>query len=394
MSAHADPEPRHLVLGLAAATGVRVVLNTARRFPYPFAPALARALGVPFPGITGMIAASQLVSLLAPVAGPLADRRGYRPAMAAGLGMLAAGMLAAGAVFRYPVVFAAVVLAALGKAVFDPAIQAYIGRHVPLARRGRAIGLTETAWAGSTLVGIPLLGVVVAAFGWRAALLGLGACGLLGLVVLVSVLPDPPGARGWGRHRRAPPWREILAAPSARSAMAFGFLISLANDNLFVVYGAFLEQRFGLGLTALGAATAVVGVAELSGEGLTAALADRVGLGRALGLGALATAAGYALLPLAAGSLAGALASLFVLFAAYEFTVVTSFSVCTEVLPHARATLLSAYFAVLGVGRMTGALLGAPVWEAAGIGGTAAVSAAATALAALIWLRARPARLA
>ncbi len=392
MSAHADLQPRRLVLGLAAATGVRVVLNTARRFPYPFAPALARALGVPFPGITAMIAASQLVSLLAPVAGPVADRRGYRLAMGAGLGMLGAGMLAAGAVFRYPVVFAAVVLAALGKAVFDPAIQAYIGRHVPLGRRGRVIGLTETAWAGSTLVGIPLLGLAVAAFGWRAALLGLGACGLAGLVVLVGLLPDPPGDLGPGRHRRAPRWGEILAAPSARSAMAFGFLISLANDNLFVVYGAFLEQRFGLGLTSLGAATAVVGAAELSGEGLTAALADRLGLGRALGLGALAAAAGYALLPLAAGSLAGALASLFLVFAAYEFTVVTSFSVCTEVLPHARATLLSAYFAVLGLGRMTGALLGAPVWEVAGIGGTAAVSAALTALAALIWLRARPAR--
>ncbi|MEW6489999.1 MAG: hypothetical protein AB1578_19080, partial [Thermodesulfobacteriota bacterium] len=119
------------------------------------------------------------------------------------------------------------------------------------------------------------------------------------------------------------------------------------------------------------------------GELLTAAAADRVGLRRAV-LGATAVAAAsYALLPLAGGSFPTALSGLFLVFLAYEIAIVSSFSLLTELTPGARATLLSAYVAALGAGRVAGALAGGPLWLA---GGLPAIGAACAALTAAAWL--------
>ena len=57
----------------------RLLLNTSRRFVYPFAPALSRSLDVPLAAVTSIIAAGQFTSLLGIFAGPVVDRLGcYR----------------------------------------------------------------------------------------------------------------------------------------------------------------------------------------------------------------------------------------------------------------------------------------------------------------------------
>src|SRR5229473_1844776 len=50
---------RRLVVELAASALARLVLNTARRFAYPFGPALARGLDVPLTRITSLVALNQ-----------------------------------------------------------------------------------------------------------------------------------------------------------------------------------------------------------------------------------------------------------------------------------------------------------------------------------------------
>ena len=94
----AHPVASGLPLQIGAATLARLVINTSRRFPYTFAVALSRGLGVPITGITSLIAINQATGILSPVFGPLGDRRGYRLMMLAGLGVLAFGMLAGGLV--------------------------------------------------------------------------------------------------------------------------------------------------------------------------------------------------------------------------------------------------------------------------------------------------------
>ncbi len=312
-----------------AAVLCRLVLNTARRFPYPFAPALSRGMGVPLTAVTALIAATQATALVGALSGPLTDRLGYRNVMLAGLALLVGGMLAAGFWPVYPVVVVALLLAALGKTVFDPAIQAFVGDRVPFERRGLVIGLLEFSWSGCTLLGIPAIGVLMAHYGWRSPFFVLGALGLAGLAALWLILP----------------------------------------------------------LAALGFGTVAIGAAELGGEALTALLGDRLGLKRSVLAGLTVSTACYALLALVGQTLWHALAGLFVLFLSLEFTIVASLSLTTELVPGLRATMMAGFFAAAGLGRVAGALVGGPLWLWGGIGATGTFSACANllALGCLLW---------
>jgi len=308
--------------------------------------------------------------------------------MLVGMSMLVIGMFAAGILPMYATVLAALFLAGLAKNIFDAALQAYVGQQVPFAKRGMVIGLLELAWAGSTLIGIPVMGVVIDRLGWHAPFLVLGGAGLLGLVAIAIVIPRDSRRTS----RKSTPgfwelWRSLARSRPALGTLGFALFFSLANDTLFVVYGAWLEGAFGLGIVALGASTAVIGAAELIGEIIIVSLADRFGLKRMILLGACLTAVCNALLPLFGTALPLALCGLFIVFICFEFTFVACLSLSTELLPGARATMMSGLFAAAGIGRFIGAWGGGFVWTTGGINATAATAAVATiaAITCLAW---------
>ncbi|MCB0177597.1 MAG: MFS transporter [Anaerolineae bacterium] len=387
-----ESSSRKLGLEMTAAALARLLLNTSRRFAYPFAPALARGLGVPLVSITSLIALNQLTGVLSPLFGPVSDRWGYRTMMLLGLGLMSIGMLAGGFLPVYLTILLALFLAGLGKNIFDPALQAYIGERVPYERRGTVIGLIEMSWAGATLIGIPTVGLLIERFSWRAPFLAMGGLGLVSIAMLGALFSG--GSRRSKRDAGAitfgQAWRQLSRSSAALGMLTFAFLTSMANDNLFVVYGAWLEDGFALSVAALGTATTVIGVAELSGEVLTASLSDRIGLQRAVRIGLFLSALGYLLLPVIAQSLTLALVGLFLVFVIFEFTFVTAISLVTEVLPEARATMMASYIAVAGLGRVVGALIGGPLWLWGGLTAIGTVSAAIVLLAFVVfWARVR-----
>jgi predicted MFS family arabinose efflux permease len=367
-----------LLLPIVGTTFFRLVLNTARRFAYPFAPVLSRGLGVSLSSVTSLIAINQVTSLLGALVAPLSDRLGYRKMMIAGMAMLGAGMLAAAFFPIYAIVLLALFLAGLGKSIFDPAVQAWAGNRVPYRRRAMVIGILETSWSASTLIGIPLVAVLMDRYGWQSPFLVMGILGGIGAIALFFIIPQEPET-----SRPKTSMTEYLGAYShlignraALGALGYAFFVSAANDNLFVVYGAWLEKSFGLGIVALGLGTSLIGVAELAGEGLTAAVSDRFGLKRAVFCGLSLSALSYLALPFLDTSLTAAMTGLAVLFFTFEFTLVTSLSLCTEMLPEYRATMMAGFFATAGIGRVLGALMGGAVWQAGGIFATGCVSGA------------------
>jgi DHA1 family inner membrane transport protein len=387
--------PRHrestarLVLNIGVAALCRLILNTSRRFVYPFAPALSRGLGVPLTAITSLIALNWATGILAVFIGPLTDRLGYRLMMIAGMVLLAGGLLVSGFFPIYAVVLVALFLAALGKAIFDPAVQAYISEQVPYRRRGLAIGFLEYSWAGSALLGIPALALVIDKFGWRSPFFLMGVLALLGIAALVVLIP-----RANKTHAGQDPdfslkaaWQGVMQEKTARGALVFVFLVSAANDNLFVVYGAWLEKSFGLSIVALGLGTGAIGLAELLGETVTATLADRIGLKRSVVTGLMSCIIFYVMLPFIGQTISMAFVNIFLIFAAFEFMIVTSVSMATELVPEARATMMATYLGAAGLGRVVGALIGGPVWLMGGITATGVVSAilSVLALGAFFW---------
>ena len=202
----ASPHSR-LITQIVAGTLARTVLNTSRRFIYPFAPVISRGLGVPITSVSTLLAVNQAAGLASPFFGPVSDRMGYRFTMLLGLGLVGGAMLASGLFPIYAVLLIALFFAGMGRGIYDPALQAFAGQNVPYAYRGRVIGLIEMSWSASSLIGIPLVGLLIARQGWRSPFLVLGmAC--LGLMLLMGALipahagrpprPTPATNLRWG----------------------------------------------------------------------------------------------------------------------------------------------------------------------------------------------------
>jgi predicted MFS family arabinose efflux permease len=239
------------------------------------------------------------------------------------------------------------------------------------------------------LLGIPALALVIDKFGWRSPFFLMGVLALLGIAALVVLIPrtNKVPARQDSKINFKAAWQRVLRERTTRGALAFIFLVSAANDNLFVVYGAWLEKSFGLSIVALGLGTSAIGLAELLGETMTAILADRMGLKRSVITGLFVCIIFYAILPFLGLTITMAFVSLFLIFVTFEFMIVASVSMATELLPEARATMMATYLGAAGLGRVAGALIGGPLWLFGGILATSMVSAfiSALALGTLIW---------
>lgn len=368
---------KSLTVQIIAASLSRLVLNTARRFAYPFAPELSRGLDVPLTSVSSLIAANQVTGLTAPFFGPIGDKWGYRLMLLSGMGLMTLGMLLGASWPVFAAILAAQFLAGLGKSIFDPALQAFVGERIPFHKRGLAIGLMETAWSMTTLAAIPAVGLMIGAFGWRSPYFLLGLLGLVMFGMLWRLIPNHQHPEGKLRPSLTlkQGWELIRTGSAVRGMIAFSFLMALANDNLFVVYGVWFEQAFDLKVIAIGLSTIVIGGAELLGELTTASLSDRLGLRRSLLLGLALTTLGYFLLPFVAIHLTVALIMLFFIFLTTEFSIVTSMALSTEILPQARATMMALNLATSGIGRICGIFFGTHIWNSGGIKTIGLVSA-------------------
>lgn len=351
--------PIRLRFQLLAFSVARFVINTGHRMVYPFLPRFARGLGVDLETIAQAVTARSALGLLGPAFGMLADARGRKMAMLTALLIFAVGMLLVTAWPTYPALFAALLLASTSKQIFDPAMQAYLGDRVHYRQRGLAIAVTELGWSGAFLLGVPVAGWLIARSGsWRAPFPVLAGCAALAAILLWRLLPAderlPSGVRpSWTGGMPA-----VIHSAPALAGLSISLLLSAGNEVVNIVFGAWMEDSFHLKIAALGAASAVIGLAELGGEGLVAGLVDRFGKQRSILVGIVLNALACLLLPALGFSVTGALIGLFLLFITFEFALVSAIPLMTELLPEARATMMAGNVAGLSAGRMIGALIG------------------------------------
>lgn len=343
----------------------RFIINTAFRMVYPFLPTLARGVGVSFQSITSIVAIRSTLGVAAPLIGPVIDRRGRKAGMLAGLALFVVGMGMMAIWRSSTALYISLLLVAACKIIFDPAMQSYLGDQIDYKRRGLAVALTEFGWSGAFLIGMPFVSWMIFRAGWYAPFPILAVFGLVVLLIVWWMLPSDRLA-----HSAGPSFmtavRSVLAQPSALAALGAGLLMSSAYDTVTIVFGAWLEQSFGLQILALGTASALIGVAEFSGEGLVAGFSDRIGKRRTVVLGLALAAGTCALLPAVSQTLAGALIALFLIYIGFEVAIVSAIPMMTELVPGARATVMGGNVAVLSLGRAVGAAIG-PTLLSAGI---------------------------
>jgi predicted MFS family arabinose efflux permease len=375
----APDSPRSLAVLLFA----RISLNLQYRIVYPFLPAISRGLGVPLETASLLVTVRSLLGALSPAYGLAADRYGRRPLMLSGLIALTVGAALTAVAPGMGIALIAFGLLGFSKAAYDPAMQAYVGDAVPYERRGRVMSLLELSWSLSWFIGVPLAGFVIAGFSWRAPFALIAVAGALAIVALTKLCPSCGESPAWTGDAslldgfRQVPWRAALPL------LIFTWLITAANENVFIVYGAWLEQQFGLAVAAVGIASLVISVAELTAEFTSAAVVDRLGKRRSVLIGMAFGIAAYLALPALASSLGGGLAGIALIFLTFEFSIVASIPLISEAAPGARGTVLALNVSAAALGRLVGSLSGPRLWNADGL---LAVSLASAGIALLAML--------
>lgn len=384
--------------GLGVILVARTLLNVSVRLGHFFLPAISRGLGVTLSAGGTLVSVRSFAGLLAPLSGVLSDRSGGRRVMVFGTALFAAAALLTAGLPWYTAAVATFGLMGLAKTAFDPAMQAYLGERVPYERRGRALGLSELAWSLS-LLAMPLCGWLIEAVSWRAPFLLLGVVGVPSWWLARRALPPDAAAErepiAEARSlRRAlvslvPQLRGVWSDHQARLALATTALIGFAQINVFVVYGAWMEDRFGLTVANLGLVTLAIGGTELLAELAVAFLSDRFGKRRSVFVSVIFTGVAYLALPHLTASLSAALAGTVFMIFFFEFTVVGTVPLVSGMNADARGTLMSLNYAVASASRAVAAPVGVALYSAGDIRTNGPVSAAACFLLLVVLVRLR-----
>jgi predicted MFS family arabinose efflux permease len=352
----------------------RAVHDVAMRMVYPFVPEIAAGLGVSVAQVGLLISLRNGMGVIAPAFGAMSDRIGHRRSAMLGLMVLGAGLLITGLANGMGLAAIGFILTGIGSAMFIPTLLAYVSDRVPYARRGRVTGAIEMTWGLAGMIGVPLVGVIITAIGWRAPfiILGLAAFGGGGLILL---LEEP---REQHILRQA---LKLAALRQNRSAMAFivtWFLMFFAFENIQVGYATWLESQFGLSTAARGTVQILFGVFEITASLTSALFLDRIGKKRGVTGGLIVVLIGYVILAtLGSSALWLGLGAISITFLGFEFSVVSGVPIMGEQVPAARGTLIALVMTAGGLGRMIADWTGSALASGAGFSTAAAISAIA-----------------
>jgi predicted MFS family arabinose efflux permease len=357
---HNKPLPMRAQVPLFALA--RMILNINTRMVYPFLSSFASGLGVDLVAISLALTLRSISGAFSLFLAPLADKHGRKSGMLLGVGIFIAGAALVTVWPSFTAFTISVSLTFLGMFLYLSSTQAYISDRVRPARRGTALGLVETGWGVSYIVGMPILGWVIDRYGWQAPFPFTAALGVLAFLLILVFVPNykPEHPRVSGILKSI---GEVLKIPAARYGLLMSLMLISSNEVINLVFGVWLEQSFGLKLAALGAASAVIGISEISGESIGGFLSDKLGRERSIKLGMGGMLLVTLLLPFAGGSQAAAMVGLFLFYLTYEFTFISTVPFMTDLVPGARGTLLGVNVACLSLGRLIGNVISAFVFR-------------------------------
>jgi predicted MFS family arabinose efflux permease len=247
-------------------------------------PEIARDLREPVAAV-GLIASAYALptALLAPVFGPLSDRRGRRTAMSMGLMIFVISAAACVVAPNLLVLLLARGVNGLGAAIMLPAAFAYAGDLPLRGERDRAMGLLSSAFPMATLLGLPI-GALVAAFaGWRGAFVFITLVGIAALVLVRAMPADRP--------RTSEPlgyvasYRRVLGDRSALKLLSVTMVWFITPLGLFVYFAEFIHVTHDVPTTQAGLALIMVGIVGVIASRLSGRVMGIVGPRRVVLIG-------------------------------------------------------------------------------------------------------------
>jgi predicted MFS family arabinose efflux permease len=348
-------------------------VSTFDRFTIaPMLVTIAAALGVSLEqAATAASVYFLLYGLMQPVWGMLSDRLGrVRVMRLALLAALAPGLLSALAPNLGILIVGRALAGALFAAVIPSAL-VYIGDAVPISGRQKALADQLAASAVASAIATATAGLAAYLGLWRFAFAAPAiASGILGLG-LARRLPEPPKEGGEARLLARiglvlrHPWAVLVVVLAlVEGGVILGFLTYLAPS---------LEAE-GYGAAVAGLAVGLYGLATLGWTRVVKKATDRIGRHYLILIGGAFLASGYS-----AGAinrhLAGAALAAVLVAGGFAFMHSTLQTWATEVLPEARATVISFFAGSVFAGSGVATAAAAPLAEAGSFGPLFALAA-------------------
>jgi DHA1 family inner membrane transport protein len=328
-------------------------------------PAVADDLREPISNV-GLVASAYAlpVALLAPVFGPLSDRRGRRFAMLLGLGIFAVAAMACVVAPTLPLLLGARVINGVGAAILLPATFAAAGDLPDEAARGRAIALLTAAFPLSNLLGLPFGAIATLIGGWRApfaliALLAIVAA--IGVSRSVRMSAATPSVAGYGST-----FRRVIGDRRALAVMSVTLVWFSGAVGLFVYVGEFIHVSFGIPAEQAGLAYLVVGAVGIVAARTSGLVLARIGPRRTVLIGiAMFGLAAFAL-PLTVIALPVALVVMGIWAFGTWFGMPGMQTIVAGLSTSARGTMLAFNGSALNLGGVIGPLVTGRIIDAGG----------------------------
>ena len=326
----------------------KLLVDIGNQIFNPFLPVIAAGLGISVVTLGQLVGLRSAMGIFSPFSGAIADRHGYRLVIRVALLANAAGyLLLAFAVAPWMVV-AGMMLAGLGIGIFVPNLQAYVSGKLPYHLRARGLGMIEYSWALTGIVGLSLVGLLIAATNWRTPFILL-AVGMVAMSFVFGALP------GIARDRdavAAPPagsrWQQATAIfnlrtnrRSAYATILAGALSYFAAMQIMIAHGAWLAEQYGLGPAQLGFVAFIFGWFDLAASVSVSLFTDRIGKRRSVLIGIIGSLAGYALMPVLNTSVTLAVVAIAFARMCFEFNIVSHFPLLSEQVPAQRGQAMT-----------------------------------------------------
>ena len=327
----------------------------------PMLVTIAAALGASLASVAATASLYYLLyGVMQPVWGMLSDRLGRVRVMRLTLfGATVAGVLSAFAPNLTVLVAARALAGGLFAAVI-PASLVYVGDTVGMGSRQKALADLMAASAVGTALATVLGGLAAYLDAWRIAFAAPALAGGV-LALMLARLPEPEGFDASeregplvqiGRVVRRPWAVAVVGIAMVEGAVILGFLTFLAPS---------LEHD-GFSPAVAGLAVGLYGLAVLGWTRAVKIVSDRLGPAALILIGGGMLAMGYA--SGASGrSLAGVGAAAVLVGGGFAFMHSTLQTWATEVVPEARATVISLFAAALFVGSGLSTTVAAPLAE-------------------------------
>ena len=255
-----------------------------------------------------LAAAGSLPNLLFSLhAGALVDRRGRRRST-----MIATDLLRAALVASVPVaywldalslthLYVVAFLAGALSVLFVVATNSLFAALLPRAEYVEGTSLVRGAYAFSWVAGPSAGGVLVQVLSGPAALV-VDAVSFLGSALLLgSIAPDEPPGDPAARGRIREGLRFVARTPALRAQFAAGIGLNFFYTVYFTLLFLFAARDLHLSAGTIGLALGAGALGALLGTAITTRTARRIGLGRAMLLGAFLYPGALLLVPLASG---------------------------------------------------------------------------------------------